>query len=183
MNVKSMVPILNTPRLTLRDMRLADAESYYTLHIEPEAVRYYDWVPANLEAAVKSIEDIIADYAQGQYIHWAVEARETGELIGDLGIFIRDGKGEVNFFLGSDHWGKGFMGEALGRILTWGFEQGLYRIQAMTEPGNEGANRLLAALGFSLEGVLRRYAFNAVRQEYTDVMMWSLLKEEHMSST
>lgn len=173
------VPRLTGLQAVLRPMKREDADAYYRIHKDPQNVLHYDWIPENREAALQGICDIIEDYQAGDYIHWALESREDGVLIGDLGIFIRDAKGEVNFMLDRHHTGRGIMSEALQAMMGWAFEKrSVIRIQALTMLDNHGANRMLARLGFTLEGTLRRYGRDTVRGGYCDLQMWSLLREE-----
>jgi len=179
MKEMNTVPILTATRVRLRPMRMTDGDVYYRIHSDPQSTAFYDWVPESREAALESIRDIIEDYREGHYIHFALESLPEGVLIGDLGIFLRDAKGEVNFFIDREHAGKGLMSEALMALMAWAFDtRQLVRIQALTMPENQSANRMLARLGFTLEGTLRQYGYDAVRGVYRDLEMWSLLLQE-----
>ena len=60
---------------------------------------------------------------------------------------------------------------------SFGFARmALHRIEAEVVPGNAGFERLLAKLGFHMEGVLRDYAF--AQGEYQTLQMFSLLRRE-----
>lgn len=85
----------------------------------------------------------------------------------------------MNFLIGWEHAGKGLMSEALTALMAWAFEaRQLVRVQALTMPENQSANRMLARLGFTREGTLRQYGYDAVRGIYRDLVMWSYLRQE-----
>lgn len=74
---------------------------------------------------------------------WAVELKETQELIGFVGLNIPDFETnfmpavEIGWRLGSQYWGKGYATEAALEALKAGFEQfGLSEIVSFTVPQN-----------------------------------------------
>ncbi len=74
-------------------------------------------------------------------------------------------------------WGKGYGGEALMEILTYGFnELGLNRIEARINADNTASLRLHQKIGYRREGVLREAIYKNGR--YKDVIVMSILKEE-----
>lgn len=173
------LPIIETERLILRDLRFEDAEAYFRYHNLDAALEYYDWRPNSLEEATESIRSIRNDYEEQKYLHFAVTLKESAHLIGDCGIFFADHKGEINYMLDPTYWGKGYMNEALTALMALCFEQAdVYRIQAMTLPDNEASRSMLTSLHFICEGTLRKYGFNALKNDYIDLLMWSLLKTE-----
>jgi ribosomal-protein-alanine N-acetyltransferase len=69
------------------------------------------------------------------------------------------------------------MTEALGLVLDFGFNiMGLNRIEALCHPDNIRAERLVSALGFQKEGVLRQYRQTA--SGFQDVVLHALLRED-----
>ncbi len=177
------LPIIETERLLLRALTLDDAFLYYSYHTDPLALTYYDWMPHSVDEARQNIESIRNDYVEQKYLHWAITLKETDQLIGDCGIFFADHKGEINYMLDPTNWGKGFMKEALAAVAALCFHQAdVYRIQAMTLPDNEASRAMLTSLNFTCEGTLRKYGFNALKNAYIDLLMWSLLKSEFIEN-
>ncbi|MNO04807.1 hypothetical protein D3C81_2259620 [compost metagenome] len=61
--------------------------------------------------------------------------------------------------------------------MPYGFcEMGLNRIEALCQPGNVRAGRLMSSLSFRREGTLREYRHTA--EGYADVDMYALLQRE-----
>lgn len=70
------------------------------------------------------------------------------------------------------------MNEALNAIINFGYEEmGLERIEALCELENKASIGALKKIGFSEEGVLRKYAY--CKNQFQDLEILSLLKEEY----
>ena len=91
---------------------------------------------------------------------WAIALKNSGKLIGCAGI-ITDPKRQnvrtrmIGYWLGEEHWGKGYMTEAAKAVVNYGFEVlDLHLISAYCFPFNDRSKRVLAKLGFTYEGTL-----------------------------
>lgn len=112
-----------------------------------------------------------------KYLTWAI-TEDAGEALGWICLIPgREGVAEIGYNLRRSHWRKGYVREAVARIITHGFvDRGLHKIKADTDPDNVGSNALLENLGFQREGHLR--------EEWTthlglrDSIIWALLKHE-----
>ena len=87
---------------------------------------------------------------------------DDGTLAGGISIGnIRRGvaqSGQIGYWMGAMHAGKGLMGEALGLIVPHAFSTlGLHRLEAACIPGNTRSMRLLEKAGFEREGLMRSY--------------------------
>lgn len=87
------------------------------------------------------------------------------------------GQAEIGFLARPAAQGRGLAKEALGALIDHGFgAMGLRRIYADTDPDNAASNRLLAALGFTLEGRLREAWETHIGLR--DSHIWGLLRRE-----
>jgi RimJ/RimL family protein N-acetyltransferase len=86
-------------------------------------------------------------------------------------------RAEIGYALGREHWGHGFMHEALVGLIGFAFgELKLHRLEADVDPRNMRSMRSLARLGFKQEGVLReRWHVNG---EIQDTALCGLLCHE-----
>lgn len=94
-------------------------------------------------------------YGYGAFM---IRLRDTGELIGNCGVFHSwrglgedfDDKPEAGWILRRDQTGRGLAREAMDAALTW-FERthGAQRIVCMINPGNAPSIRLAGRLGFA----------------------------------
>lgn len=66
--------------------------------------------------------------------------------------------GELGYWIGAPHAGRGYMAEALALVQQHAFGPlGLHRLEAATLPENLPSQRLLQKAGFVAEGVARQY--------------------------
>jgi [ribosomal protein S5]-alanine N-acetyltransferase len=82
-----------------------------------------------------------------------------GEAVGGVGIVPGDDieriSGEVGYWVGEEHWGKGLATMAAREMTTYCFETlGLHRVWACPFARNESSIRVLEKLGFRHEGTL-----------------------------
>lgn len=137
------VPILQTARLRLRPLLLADAEAIETLAGAPEVAATTlniphpypkgaaeGWVRSRWEAA-----------ETGDAFNWAITRLGEDALIGSCGLGVdkRHMRAEMGYWLGVPYWNRGYMTEAAAAVLAYGFnELALHRIQATALPRNPG---------------------------------------------
>jgi [ribosomal protein S5]-alanine N-acetyltransferase len=170
---------LETERLHLRRVQPEDARALLAYLSGPrvfESTSSDPWTPQAVEqliaAAVTAGDD-------GGFICLVIELRATGELCGmvRMGSFDeRNRRAELGYDLAPEHWGQGYMHEAVSALLRFVFEQGLFRAEATVMCGNVRSERVLEHLGFQREGVLRGY--KQVRGEPRDFTMFGLLASD-----
>ena len=86
-------------------------------------------------------------------------------------------RAEMGYDLMSEHWGDGYMTEAVEAMVSYGFNKlGLERIEATVDPENGASIRTLEKNGFKQEGLLRQ----RVRKwgQYEDVVLSAILQQE-----
>ena len=112
----------------------------------------------------QSIEEL-GEHLRHQERHgfafWAVEERDTGRLVGEVGLMLFESRGpeiETGWCFARDTWGRGYAREAAAKWLEIGFEQlGFERVIAVILPGNERSIRLAASLGMRQTGLREAY--------------------------
>jgi RimJ/RimL family protein N-acetyltransferase len=85
---------------------------------------------------------------------WSVELRETGEYVGFVGAFFREGWPEIELGWNTlrAHQGRGFASEAAAEVVRYAFEvRGERRVTALVDPGNAPSLRVAARLGMTYE--------------------------------
>ncbi|MEL6601398.1 MAG: GNAT family N-acetyltransferase [Pseudomonadota bacterium] len=151
-----MTPVLMTERLLLRAHRRDDFPAMTALWSDPDVVRHIR-PPSTTEECwhrllrYRGLWDVLG------FGYWAVEERETGAFLGDVGLadFARPGLGELEgaaeagWVLSPTTRGRGIGDEAVGAMLAWADAQpGLPPIVAMIAPENGPSLRLAARHGF-----------------------------------
>ncbi|HYD98600.1 MAG TPA: GNAT family protein [Alphaproteobacteria bacterium] len=168
--------VLATPRLTLRRLRPADAAAIAAYRGLPEVMRYQSWErygPAEARALVADMAGRHPGAPNAWFQFAAALGPAEGPVVGDLGLAVRDGAGEIGFTFAPEAQGRGLATEAASALLGYAFcRLGLARIVAECDPRNERSVRLLRRLGFVAERHLRGTAW--YKGEWTDELIFGL---------
>lgn len=147
------IPTIETARLRLRPLTLADKPVYAEMRADPEVVRFLSGgealIPFAEEIAESRLRTFAEDYRHGFGV-WAVEEKATGRFVGQAGLrkVDRNEDVEVLYAFVRDAWGKGYAREAARASLEFGFETAaLPRIVAFVIPENRASARVLEAVG------------------------------------
>ena len=144
-----------TSGLVLRPFREADLDALIAYRNDPEVARYQEWEGISRDDALALVRAHTRDClgTPGRWQQIAITLAPGGELIGDIGLFVRaDGRSaELGFTLSGQYQGRGLAREALSGLIARLFERaGLERIEAVTDARNAAAMALLARLGFAI---------------------------------
>ena len=144
--------VLETARCILRESTEEDVDAFYQIYREPGMTRYMEALFPEREKEVAYIRDY-RKYVYGFYGFgiWTVLYKETGEIIGRIGIEINTCSDvpQLGYVLAKDFQGKGIAKEVVKEVLRYGFEElDFKRIEARTHGDNEASLRLLQKLGF-----------------------------------
>jgi len=164
------VPLpMETARLVIRSFTLQDAPALHErVFGDDEAMRF---IPRGASTSVErtrgSIERFIRHEREHGFGLWAVELKETGELIGDAGLFLVQGIGpevEVAYHLGKAWWNQGYATEAATACLRFGFKEcGLTEIIAICFPEQAASRRVMEKAGMTYVGPARYYELDLVK--------------------
>src|SRR5258705_3436097 len=174
-------PVLSPARLVLRETIANDVAAVFAMESDPVAMRYWSRPPMQEVAeAQASVERAIGFFASRTGLRWAITRSGDDQLLGHVSLFSfseQNGRAEIGYGLAREHWGKGFMNEALTAVVDYGFGPlGLRRIEADTDPRNLASLRALERLGFTREGLLRERW--QVGDEISDTALLGLLARE-----
>ncbi len=152
--------VLETERLSLRELTVDDAEFILTLLNERSFLKYIG------DKKVRSLDDArqyilngpVASYERHGFGLNCVELRESHTPIGMCGLLKRDElpDPDLGFALLPDFWNKGFAFEAAEAVLKDARERlQIQRILAITSLDNDASINLLKRLGFSFQEVVQ----------------------------
>lgn len=154
----TIAPTIETERLRLRTFRVEDAEAHWRMLADPRVMTFLHDDPLGREDAWRRLVTAPGLWVLFGYGYWAVERREDGRFIGQVGFgqFRRDmrpsleGLPEMGWMLASDAHGQGYAGEAVAAALDWADEAlpGT-QIVAIIEEGNAASIRLAERAGFA----------------------------------
>ena len=147
---------LETSRLRLRKFREEDWDPYAAMCADPDVMRYLGTgLTLSREDSWRQIASILGHWQLRGYGMWALESKETGELVGRAGFLDPPGWPgfEVGWTLGKPHWGKGYASEAARAALRHGFDVlKRDRIISLIREGNAPSIRVAEAIGEKLAG-------------------------------
>lgn len=179
------LPVITTDRIVLRWISENDIDGLYGVFSDPQVMRYWSSSPFTDRAeAVKLQQEIASSNENNTMMKWGLALRDSDRLIGTTTLFnlsLDNGRAEVGYAMGSSHWGKGYMNEALQALLSHAFDvMELRRLEADVDPRNTASIRTLERLGFQREGFLRERWH--VAGEIQDAIFYGLLRREWIKS-
>lgn len=171
-------PTLTDGTVTLRAHRDSDLPGVLAQSQDPASQAWTVVpVPYTHDDAREFVSGIVpAGWAAGS--EWAFAVEVEGRFAGTVGL--RDlGAGRAEIGYGSHPWvrGRGAMERALRLLLAWGFDhQGLRTVVWYAHVGNWASRRLAWQVGFSYDGLVRRW--QPQRGELRDAWVGTLLAED-----
>ncbi len=117
-------PIIETPRLLLREFVLNDAENIWELNSDPEVIKYTGDPP--FETIEKAREFLLnyKDYEKNSFGRWAVITKASNSFIGWCGLkFNEQNLVDIGFRFFRREWNKGYATEAAHACLVYGFKE------------------------------------------------------------
>jgi 8-oxo-dGTP diphosphatase len=154
---------IETERLRLRPLVLADAGAIERLAGDWEVARYTGSIPHPYPAggALGWIRETWAEAAAGHKLVAAIERRQDEVLLGCIELDLTQDRkvreerlAALGYWVGRPYWGRGFTAEAAKALIDHGFRQlGLTRIEAAAVPANRRSIRVQEKLGFTYVGL------------------------------
>lgn len=156
---------LETPRLRLRQWKLADFEWYAALCADAEVMRFLSGRTFNRLEAWRQFCSLAGHWHFRGYGLWAVEEKASGRLLGRVGLIDHEGWPgfEVGWTLARDAWGHGYATEAADRSMQYAFETlQRDRVISLIDPENRGSRRVAERLGETVQGATELMGANVL---------------------
>ncbi len=173
-------PPLSTARLVLRPFVLADADDVQRLAGDDRIAATTLNVPHPYEDGMAEawISTHQPQFDDGTLRNFAITQATSGELVGAIGLAIDPASsiGELGYWVGVPHWGKGYCSEAAREVIRHGFSIGLQRIHAHYMATNVASGRVMEKVGMTREGTLRQHVVK--RGVRHDVVWFGILADE-----
>ncbi|MFN6382511.1 MAG: GNAT family N-acetyltransferase [Pseudanabaena sp.] len=170
---------LQTPRLILRKLTIADAEDIFAYASDPQVANYTLWeAHQSIDDTYAYLNNIVFElYRSGKGMDWGIIDKESNKLIGTCGLHTTPThrRAELGYALARDYWGKGLMTEATKAAIAFGFHvMQLQRIQAICDVNNVSSARVLEKAEMQFEGILHNYLF--YKERAWDVKMYAITR-------
>lgn len=155
MRVDSAFEPLLTERLLLRRSRPEDAERISAYRSDPDVHRYQGWERTDPEGIRAEIEEMSARAPgePGGWVQLSITERESGRLVGDVGLSRADEPGtiKVGYTVAPAFQGRGYATEAVGALVTYAFDAlGADVVRAYASANNAPSARVAEKAGMRL---------------------------------
>ncbi|MCM2294311.1 GNAT family N-acetyltransferase [Allorhizobium sp. BGMRC 0089] len=151
------VPVLETPRLRLREPRIEDFEDIATMWADENVVRFITGKPSGRSDSWSRLLRHIGHWQALSYGYWSVEERETGRFCGHIGFAEHkrditpsiEGVPEIGWVLATHAHGRGIATEAVAAAVQWGdrhFSEP--RTVCLFDPDNAASMRVAEKNGY-----------------------------------
>ena len=153
-----MTNIIETDRLVLRPMVLADAETAFGWTGDPEVAKYVSWLPHHsIDDTIEWLKEIEwkqddsgAILESDNYI-WGMVLKETDKLFGSCGLIWEEGCElfQVGYNILQSHWNRGYTTEAIRAVLSFASANfGIKKVAGGHAKKNLASAKVLEKLGF-----------------------------------
>lgn len=164
-----MALTLETERLIVRSIESRDGDAWFAMITDPDVRRYLPPGPLpTRDAFAGALEKRHAMERERGYTLWTVEAKATGEFIGQSGLVPVEGIGpeiEIAYHFAKPSWGNGYATEAAIAVLGHGLgDLGLERIIAIVMPSNVASCRVVEKAGMRFDGTAKYYGIADLRK-------------------
>lgn len=169
----------------LRPLAPKDYRAVHAWYEDPELVAPFDrFAPDSFDDFVRSVE-MAADDPASLAPRFAIEERSSGALVGVVGHYVAHPVLEyldVWYLLGNrEVRGRGYGREAVGLLVGHLFAtRSIERVGASVDVENTPSNRLVAGLGFRVEGTLRAALYHHGR--WHDVHLYGVTRSDWAES-
>jgi RimJ/RimL family protein N-acetyltransferase len=177
---------IETNRLLLRHAALEDIDAVFRLFSNPELMKYWNTLPqTDRSQAQATVERMMARIDSDDGLELIIVLKASGEAIGTCALHnlhAPSRRAEIGYSLDPPFWGKGYMQEALERLVEHAFTVlHLNRLEADIDPANLASARSLERLGFTKEGFMPERWI--VGDTFSDTAFYGLLKRTWQART
>jgi RimJ/RimL family protein N-acetyltransferase len=177
---RDRLPIMRSGKVTLRELKPADAQTLWAFVTSDEVTRFLSPPPPTVEGFERFIAWTHRQRAVGMQAAFAVVVEGFDTPVGLFQLRQLEpgfATAEWGFAIGSAFWGTGVFRTGAELMMHFAFDViGVHRLEARACTQNTRGNAALRKLGAVQEGVLRR---SFVRhEEYLDQVLWTVLEED-----
>jgi RimJ/RimL family protein N-acetyltransferase len=142
--------MIDTERLVLRPIGVADLEEFLALHVDPEVTRFVRSLDRS--QAAERLELAEQEWEQRGHGMFTIRDHATNRFLGRAGLkyWPQFDETEVGWMLHHHAWGHGYATEASRACIDWGFQQlPMPYLTAMIQPQNTASFRVAERLGLT----------------------------------
>lgn len=157
---------IETSRLILRPLTLADAQDLYELLTDEKVLEFLAGIPeyTGVDMAISYIGGTLSEkYKAADFYDWAIEDKENGKMVGRICVYKQDDyrrMADLVWYISPIVRGKGYTTEAAKAVVKHLQKIGFERIEAFANVENKASQRVMEKIGMKFEGTLKKYDCN-----------------------
>ncbi|MDR0847054.1 MAG: GNAT family N-acetyltransferase [Lactobacillales bacterium] len=172
--------VMETPRLRLRPVTLADAEDMFDYATDLEMTKFVFPPHDSIESTREAIANFFMKKPLGA---WGIELKDENKFIGTLDLRPHEGKrlgsSEFGWSISHKYQNQGYASEALSRVLELAFnELGQEVIFAIHDVENPASGRAMARAGMTKRGTVVKWQSSANLEGLRDFDAWQITRDE-----
>jgi [ribosomal protein S5]-alanine N-acetyltransferase len=173
---------IRTPRLLIRNLKLADLTDFHIYRSNPEVTKYQGFDVMTIEQAKEFIKGQLGkEFGNaGEWVQYGIESKNTGKIVGDCAIKLNqfDARiAEIGITISHLEQRKGYAKEVLSGILSFLFDTiQIHRVVGIADAENIASIHLLKSLGFRQEGHFIENTF--FKGKWGSEFQYAMLKKE-----
>lgn len=173
-HIRSITPVLNTTRLHLRGLTLADAPLITMFAGDLRVSKHLAVVPHPYPegAAEGFIAATLAN--EGPGLNWAITRKGDAELMGVIGLVEKPEGMALGYWLAPPFWGAGLMSEAVAAVVSFCRIGAVPLLLASAHQDNPASARVLQKSGFNWVGSGQDYCLAQGRMVASDYFRFVL---------
>ncbi|WP_297693033.1 GNAT family N-acetyltransferase [uncultured Eudoraea sp.] len=171
-------PLIETPRLILREFTVDDAYKIWELNSDPEVIKYTGDPPFENVENARDFLNNYKDYENNGFGRWAVIKKDSNTFLGWCGLKLNEQNLiDLGFRFFRREWNKGYATEAAKACLEYGFmELNIKEIIGRVAMKNTGSIKVLEKL--SME-----YWKNDSCKGIENSLYYKISKEQYLKNT
>ncbi len=143
--------VLETPRLSLREMTAEDLDFVAEMLLDPQVMRFYNRSYTR-EDAEAWLGRQLERYARDGHGLWLVQRRDGGAKVGQVGLVMQEVDGaaepEISYLVHRPFWRRGYAAEAAAGVRDYAFGAlGYDHVIALVRPENVPSQGVARAIG------------------------------------
>lgn len=153
MEISQTFPVLESPRLILRQITLEDCKDLHHYMMDPLVRSHTSFEPQTMLFPARLFRYFTECYETLRDLHFAIELEQSSQVIGVCSLQYWDrakGKARLGYLLSPLCWRQGYATEAARALIQFGFESlKLDRIEASCSGNNPASERVLQKCGMA----------------------------------
>jgi RimJ/RimL family protein N-acetyltransferase len=148
--------VLETERLTLREMTIDDLDFLHSMLSHPEVMRYYPKCYSRTESE-EWLNNQLNRYEKDGHGLWLVSDKDSGKPAGQVGLVMQLVNGaqqpEIGYMIHHEFWRRGLASEAAAGVREYAFEVlNKPRVISLIRPENLPSQGVAVKIGMQPEG-------------------------------